>query len=825
MFCFLHNKSAAVSPKARLQRTLWQITWRASLVLTLLIMPLPAAASAFEQPAPVGAVDSQLPNGVAPNPTSQRALPFVPGEILVGIRADSLLSASKLSSASMQFSADIEPCPPTSLGELSTGSRDADMDDAPIVTKRFLTPEGMEWETIEQLRADPAVAFAEPNWIVQAADWFHEAAQTDQEQQAGEAQQLAAGVIETPYLVNDPLYEETQWYMQRINASRAWALAEAAGVTASSLAPIRVSIIDSGIDATHPDLQNRIAASENYVTPGSAATDDYGHGTHVAGLIGAALNNGIGIAGPAPQVTYDVRKVLDDRGQGSITNVAQGIKDATDADAKIINLSLQIGTASTVMHNCIKYAYSRGVLLIGAVGNFFPSPVQWPAAFPEVFAVAATGYDDTHASYSDIGEEVEIAAPGGDAGHSLLSTWSKNENAKKKCPSLVGGLYCANRGTSMAAGIVSGVAALVWSIQPSLTAEEVRALLKQTATQLDADPTEVGRGRLDALAAVRLALPGDLQLVTDHSDQPLALGADPFEVTLRMDNSSLAAATWRATVANTPWLTSTSKLSGTVRYGAPASVTLTVSPTHLATGRYNAPIQIVATLANSEQITKSVNIGLTIGEDFTNYYFPTVFQEGRSVVVADTSVDFTWETDILENRDIFGAFDSRYITLPFTITLKGQEILDGWLHANGLISFPGTGATGASLPTSCLPTADWPQQAVFGWWSDLDASSTGAQISTFQPGSNRVVYEYLDVSIGSSDEKVSFQIVLYENGRIGLNYLHTPSTLRAEFEATVGVSLLDSRFYNQVGCKDQTREIGLLPQSGQSLVIEPEDIY
>ncbi|MEZ4660773.1 MAG: S8 family serine peptidase [Caldilineaceae bacterium] len=501
----------------------------------------------FEKPVSDWAADGLAQDKVV----AQTDAPFAPGEIVVGFHADRVQAASAMQNLPMQFAADVVDCPVAVPAESVNAAGADEGKNAAIIAQRFLTPVGQELDIINQLRADPAVAYAGPNWIVQAADWPAYAAQKDAPQQTGVpvGQNLVEAAIETPFAVNDKYYDQ-QWYMQRINASRAWALAEAAGITASALAPVRVAIVDSGIDASHPELQGRIAESQNYVTPGAAADDDYGHGTHVAGLIGATLNNHIGIAGPARNVTYDVRKVLDNAGKGFITDVAQGVKDAADAGAQIINLSLQIDSNDPTLFNCIKYAYNQGALLIAAAGNFSSLRVQWPAAYDEVMAVAATSYEDTPASYNSSGCQlsanpltrcgVEIAAPGGTGSYYLTSTWPPDVNCNAPvADNPIPKDYCRRQGTSMAAAVASGVAALIWGIDPALTAEELRALLKQTAAPIPGKKEVTGAGRLDALAAVRLALPGDFQVTTDHVDAPLQPGAAPFTTTMRMDNSSL----------------------------------------------------------------------------------------------------------------------------------------------------------------------------------------------------------------------------------------------------------------------------------------------
>ena len=203
-------------------------------------------------------------------------------------------------------------------------------------------------------------------------------------------------------------------------------------------------------------------------------------------------------------------------GCGTVTNVANAICDAADNGADIINLSLETPTDSEKIRNAVRYAASKNTLLVAAAGNCGNCPVMYPAAYTEVMAVAATNYEDERASYSAVGPQVEIAAPGGglsSAEPPILSTWA--EAAIRECDSddflqQDGVPYCYAVGTSMASSVVSGVAALIWGMDPSLLAEDVRAILDSTATELPYDATNIGSGRVDAYAAVRAMVPRDL---------------------------------------------------------------------------------------------------------------------------------------------------------------------------------------------------------------------------------------------------------------------------------------------------------------------------
>lgn len=227
------------------------------------------------------------------------------------------------------------------------------------------------------------------------------------------------------------------WGLDRLRVESAWTLATGNGV--------KVAVIDTGV-ARHVDLPN-IGKGADFVSSGGDGTNDgNGHGTHVAGTIAAAANNGIGVTGVAPDVEILPVRVLGDSGSGTSAEVAQGIIWAADNGANVINLSLGGTTYSQVMEIATTYAISRGVTVIASAGNSgnWGSPRAYPASNPGVIGVAATTRDDQRASFSTRNEWVDIAGPG--AG--ILST-------------IPGDNYASFNGTSMAAPHVAGVAALV----------------------------------------------------------------------------------------------------------------------------------------------------------------------------------------------------------------------------------------------------------------------------------------------------------------------------------------------------------------------------
>lgn len=343
----------------------------------------------------------------------------------------------------------------------------------------FRDREEME-KLITLIQQDPAVELAEPNYPV-----------------------YAQGSVSDPYYYR-------QWNLEMIHIPQAWS------VTKGSR-NVKVAILDSGVVPDHPDLMGNIAGGYDFVDEDPSPADQntsFSHGTHVAGIIGAVTNNSRGIAGINWNVTMLPVKVIGDDGTGNIEDLIQGIKYAADQGADIINMSLGTPYYSEFLHEAVKYAYERGVILIAAAGNNGNGAVLYPARFSEVIAVGSVGPVDNEdkinlAYYSNYGPEIDVVAPGGDASipvqyRQILSTGGYYENGEYHR------LYQEAQGTSMATPHVAGVAALLVS-QGVSSPERVRQLLRTTARDLG-DPgfdNYFGYGLVDAYAALQSEPPGE----------------------------------------------------------------------------------------------------------------------------------------------------------------------------------------------------------------------------------------------------------------------------------------------------------------------------
>lgn len=326
-------------------------------------------------------------------------------------------------------------------------------------------PTGDRDKIIAELRKDPNVEYAEPNYIGQTQD--------------------------TP---NDPQYA-SQYALQKINISPAW------DITQGSPSVV-IAVIDSGVLATHADLAGKLTANGYNFYDSNINTDDVqGHGTAVAGVAAAATNNGVGIAGVGRNVKIMPLRVSDSNNTYLYSRLISAINYAADNGAKVISMSLGGTTSSLGLADSVKYAWNKGVVLVAAAGNYGATPLLYPAQLSQVIAVGATDGNNIKTSWSNYGSELDVMAPG-----VSINTTNKS------------GSYSNWSGTSFSVPQVSGLAALMLSLKP-FTNQQVYNFITQTAVDLGSAGKDdnYGYGLINGGAALAMANAGP---VTASSPTP-----------------------------------------------------------------------------------------------------------------------------------------------------------------------------------------------------------------------------------------------------------------------------------------------------------------
>lgn len=285
--------------------------------------------------------------------------------------------------------------------------------------------------------------------------------------------------LHSPQWTPDDPYYTDQWHLVKVGAPEAWDLSPGSADTV-------IAILDTGVDASHPDLAGKLVPGWNVLLGNADTTDEHGHGTSVAGTAAASTNNGLGVAGVAPLCRLMPIRIAGPSGYAPTTAIADGLAWAASRGVRVANLSYNVLGSATVSNAARSFQRKGGLVVVGAGNDGLYYGVE---DNPYLVAVSATELDGQPCPWSNSGTYVDLSAPG-----RVYST-------------LRGGGYGWVAGTSFSAPIVSAVAGLLLSLKPNLSAAEVLDLLQHSATDLGAAGRDAtyGWGQVNALRALELA--------------------------------------------------------------------------------------------------------------------------------------------------------------------------------------------------------------------------------------------------------------------------------------------------------------------------------
>lgn len=441
---------------------------------------------------------------------------------------------------------------------------------------------------------------------------------------------------------------------------------------------VKVAVLDTGVDTTHPDLAGRVSESRNFTTSPDA-TDHFGHGTHVAATIGGSGNGSNGTRkGVAPQANIVSGKVLDDTGNGYESDIIEAMQWAVDADSDVVNMSLGGGATdgtdplSQAVNNL---SASSDTLFVVSAGNDGPgaSTIGTPGSADASLTVGAVDRDESLADFSsrgprlgDLAIKPDITAPGVDivAARAAGTTMGTPVDA----------LYTTASGTSMAAPHVAGAAALIAQQHPDWTGEQLKDALISTAKPGDLTEQEQGGGRVDLTRAVTQTVSGtgsiNLGDVSNGQTEPIVrpvtwtnTGATDVTLDLKLDVTDLGGrspAEGSITLADS---TITVPAKGT------ASTNLALDPNKLPRGRYAG--QLLATAANN------VTVHTTVG----------AVKAAPTHKVTLRAVDFNGDSETATVVALTGE-DQRFDTITWVPrgSSRTVELGEGDYFLNGLLT-------------------------------------------------------------------------------------------------------------------------------------------
>ena len=462
------------------------------------------------------------------------------------------------------------------------------------------------------LRLRPEVAFVEPDMLVPPSDV-------------------------TP---NDP-WLSTQWHLPKISALSAW-------TTTTGSGNVVIAIIDTGVESTHVDLSAKLISGWNIYNNNSDTRDVYGHGTLVPGAAAAITNNGLGVAGVCWRCMIMPVRVSDTTGYATFANLASGVVWAADHGAKVANVSYQVSASSTVTSAAQYFMMSKGGVVTSAAGNGGTFLTSSPNA--SMLTIGGSDPNDARYSWSNFGNNLDLVAPG------CVFTTSVGSTFNSAC------------GTSLSAPVVAGVAALMFSANPSLSASNAVSYLKQSADDLGASgwDSTFGWGRVNATRAVALAVnatgTGDTTApqvtLTAPADSITVSGAVSLQASAS-DNVGVTSVSFAVdgvtvcSAASSPYTCSwntggysnaSHPVTATARDAAGNSSASSVTVLVSNAADVTPPTIVITAPANGAKVSKSVSITTSTSD---NVGVVTVDLYVDSVKIAtDTSApfSFSWKT-------------------------------------------------------------------------------------------------------------------------------------------------------------------------------------
>lgn len=511
-----------------------------------------------------------------------------------------------------------------------------------------------------------------------------------------------------PTLVPNDTYFSRQWHLPKVQAPAAWDLTTGnPGVT--------IAILDSGIDATHPELAGSLVPGWNFVDNNNKLTDVTGHGTSVAGVAAGAGNNGVGVAPLAWGCQIMPLRIADTNGYATLSRVASALTWAADRGARVANVSYGLSGAST-LNTAAQYFQSKGGVITVSAGN--TGTFDSAADNPYLLTISATDQSDVIASWSTTGNLVDLSAPGA----SILTT-------------TVGGGYGSGTGTSFAAPLVAGVAALMLSANPDLSGPQVLELLKQTTDDLGTPgwDTTYGAGRVNALKAVQAAVnaspadvtPPQAQIVSPAPGNTVAgtvnVGVEATDdsqvarVDLDLNGSTVASSAsspavfaWDTTkYVNGSYTLRARAIDAAGNVGSSANVGVTVQNVVPDT---TAPTAQVTSPASGSTVAGTVNVGVSgadsVGVTKVEWYLNGALK-GSS---AGASASFAWNTTTVANGSYTlqaKAYDAAgNVGSSATVSVSVQNAAADTTPPSAAILSPATGAKVAKTVKVSVTSSD-----------------------------------------------------------------------------------------------------------------------